>query len=43
MTTTNELRNFTKDFEIFNYNNLGKVRATVDEFGNPWFCLNDVC
>ena len=43
MTTNNELREFNKDFEIFNYKNLGSVRTTVDENGNPWFCLNDVC
>ena len=30
-------------FEIFNYNNLGSVRVQLDNQGNPWFCLNDVC
>ena len=30
-------------FEIFNYKNLGSVRTKVDEHGNPWFCLSDVC
>ena len=30
-------------FEIFNYKNLGSVRTTKDENGNPLFCLNDVC
>ena len=30
-------------FEIFNYKNLGSVRTTKDENGNPWFCLSDVC
>ena len=30
-------------FEIFNYQNLGKVRVQVDNQGNPWFCLVDVC
>lgn len=29
-------------FEIFNYKNLGSVRTTLDEYGNPWFCLNDI-
>ena len=30
-------------FEIFNYQNLGSVRAQVDNQGNPWFCLSDIC
>ena len=30
-------------FEIFNYQNLGQVRVQVDQYGNPWFCLVDVC
>ena len=30
-------------FEIFNYKNLGSVRVQMDEHGNPWFCLSDVC
>ena len=30
-------------FEIFNYQNLGQVRIQVDQYGNPWFCLVDVC
>ena len=30
-------------FEIFNYNNLGSVRVQMDDQGNPWFCLSDVC
>lgn len=29
-------------FEIFNYQNLGRVRVQLDNQGNPWFCLNDV-
>ena len=37
---SNEINN---TFEIFNYKNLGSVRTTIDENGNPWFCLNDVC
>ena len=30
-------------FEIFNYQNLGQVRVQVDQYGNTWFCLLDVC
>lgn len=30
-------------FEIFNYNNLGSVRVQIDNQGNPWFCLSDIC
>ena len=30
-------------FELFNYKNLGSVRINLDEQGNPWFCLSDVC
>ena len=30
-------------FEIFEYQKLGKVRIKLDNQGNPWFCLNDVC
>lgn len=30
-------------FEIFNYKNLGSVRTRLDEHGNPWFCLVDIC
>ena len=41
--TNNNLINLNADkFEIFNYKNLGSVRTTLDEYGNPWFCLNDV-
>ena len=32
-----------KEFEIFNYKNLGQVRTYLDENRNPWFCLNDIC
>lgn len=32
-----------KEFEIFNYKNLGQVRTFLDENKNPWFCLNDIC
>ena len=34
---------FRKEFEIFNYKNLGSVRTYLDEKGEPWFCLKDVC
>ena len=30
-------------FTIFNYQNLGQVRVQIDQYGNPWFCLTDVC
>ena len=39
---TNYLINSSKS-ELFNYKNLGSVRVNVDENGNPWFCLIDVC
>lgn len=32
-----------KEFEIFSYKNLGSVRTYLDENGEPWFCLIDVC
>lgn len=32
-----------KEFEIFNYKNLGQVRTYLDEKEEPWFCLKDVC
>lgn len=32
-----------KEFEIFNYKNLGSVRTYIGEDGEPWFCLKDVC
>lgn len=34
---------FRKEFEIFSYKNLGSVRTYLDENGEPWFCLVDVC
>lgn len=34
---------FRKEFEIFSYKNLGSVRTYLDEKGEPWFCLKDVC
>ena len=39
----NEITEKSNPFEIFNYKNLGSVKTTIDENGNPWFCLNDVC
>ena len=39
----NQLLNPNGRFEIFNYQNLGKVRVQVDNQGNPWFCFVDVC
>ena len=30
-------------FEIFNYLDKGGVRTIRDNYGNPWFCLNDIC
>lgn len=39
----NNLQGGDKKFEIFNYNNLGSVRVQIDNQGNPWFCLLDVC
>lgn len=40
MTKINGIEN---KFEIFDYNNLGSVRAYLDKLGNKWFCLKDVC
>ncbi len=42
MRFKSDLLNPNGRFEIFNYQNLGKVRVQVDNQGNPWFCLNDV-
>ena len=39
----NQLLNPNGRFQIFDYQNLGKVRVQVDSKGNPWFCLSDVC
>lgn len=41
----NEVMNYNgaKPFEIFNYKNLGSVRTYIDDSGEPWFCLIDVC
>ena len=38
-----EVLKMKRNFELFNYKNLGSVRVQLDEQGNPWFCLNDVC
>ena len=35
--------NFTKDFALFNHENLGSVRTLVDETGTIWFVAKDVC
>ena len=40
LTKTNGVKN---KFEIFDYNNLGSVRAYIDRNGEKWFCLVDVC
>lgn len=33
----------TNSLAIFDYKNLGSVRTYLDERGDVWFCLNDVC
>ena len=43
MNNNNIIINQGNQFEIFNYQNLGQVRIQVDQYGNPWFCLVDVC
>lgn len=44
MNNNNDITiNQGNQFEIFNYQNLGQVRIQVDQYGNPWFCLVDVC
>lgn len=35
--------NFANDFELFNNENLGSVRTTLDQDGNIWFVAKDVC
>ena len=35
--------NGNNPFEIFNYLEKGGVRIARDNYGNPWFCLNDIC
>ena len=39
----NNVQGGGNQFDIFNYNNLGQVRVQVDQYGNPWFCLVDIC
>lgn len=39
-TNENEMRN---EFQIFSNEQLGSVRVQMDNQGNPWFCLSDVC
>lgn len=41
--SNNIAMNGNNPFEIFNYKNLGSVRTRLDEHGNPWFCLVDIC
>lgn len=35
--------NTNNPFRIFDYKNLGSVRTFLDEKGEVWFCLKDVC
>lgn len=35
--------NGNNPFDIFDYKNLGSVRAYVDQQDEKWFCLGDVC
>ena len=35
--------NGNNPFEIFDYLDKGGVRMVRDNYGNPWFCLNDIC
>lgn len=41
----NEMINYNGDnpFRIFDYKNLGSVRTLLDDKGEVWFCLKDVC
>lgn len=43
MQTQDNVQGGGNQFDIFNYNNLGQVRVQVDQYGNPWFCLVDIC
>lgn len=43
MINNNVQVNGNNPFEIFNYLEKGGVRTTIDSYGNPWFCLNDIC
>lgn len=33
----------SKQVETFNNPHFGEIRTAVDDFGEPWFCLADVC
>lgn len=35
--------NTKNEIEIFKFENLGDVRIKLDEKGEPWFCLKDIC
>lgn len=35
--------NTRNEIEIFKFENLGDVRIKLDEKGEPWFCLTDIC
>lgn len=43
MINNNVQVNGGNPFEIFNYLEKGGVRIIRDNYGNPWFCLNDIC
>jgi len=42
-TEITKINGIENKFEIFDYNNLGSVRAHLDGHGDKWFCLKDVC
>lgn len=33
----------SKQVETFNNPHFGEIRTAVDDFGEPWFCLADIC
>lgn len=33
----------SKQVETFNNPHFGEIRTAVDDFGEPWFCLTDIC
>lgn len=43
LVNQNEMKGGVSHLDIFNYENLGQVRTYVDNDGEPWFCLADVC
>lgn len=43
LVNQNEMKGGVSHLDIFNYENLGQVRTYVDNDGEPWFCLSDVC